>query len=823
MAVPINNVTRRVVYAASGTGPYNFTFEILAAGDIAVYRDDTLLTLTTNYTVTINTNGTGFVTLTATPTGATQIAIVGNRTIQRTTDFVTGGDFFANTLNDELDQQTIFSQQNAEGLQRALIAPQTDPTTIDMTLPRAADRANKTLAFDANGDPTLGISAADVANAVTYATNAANSATAAAASASSASSSASSASSSASTATTQASNASTSASNASTSATSASNSASSASTSATNASNSASAASTSATNAANSASAASTSASNAASAQSAAESARDATLAAYDSFDDRYLGTKTSDPTLDNDGNALVAGALYYRSTSPIGMKVYTGSQWVDAYADGNSFVAKAGDTMTGGLTVPSLTDSGNLTFTGTGNRITGDFSNATVANRVMFQTSTTNGNTVLNLIPNGTGTVCAFGMDSDPALTNSSTGSLNLVAGTDVRLAAGIRGTGTYLPMTFYTGGSERMQINTSGNVGIGLTSPATKLDVVGPSSVTSFASTSALGVRVRGASSTNDYSGIDFSTTNQASPTARIGAYFSGSGSYLQFGTSNSYGSGVTNTAMTIDYSGNVGIGTTSPESFGGGHKTLELSGSTTTEGGVFKTATSGSAGSGSSGTEMIMFTDSVGGKINVVSSHPAIFYTANTERARIDSSGNLLVGQTSQTASEKFGVTQSSATASTARFYASNTSYTNDIVQISCARSGATTEYNALTVFDNNATLKMLIRANGNLLNSNNSYGSLSDQRLKENIVDATPKLEKMNQVRIVNFNMIGDSQKQIGVVAQELEQIFPGIVEEDRDGMKGVKYSVFVPMLIKAMQEQQAMIEELKADIAALKGA
>jgi len=156
MGVPISNVTRRVVYAASGTGPYNFTFEILTATDIAVYRDNTLLTLTTNYTVTINANGTGFVTLTASPTGATQIAIVGNRSIQRTTDFVTGGDFFANTVNDELDQQTIFAQQNAEGLQRALQAPQTDPTSINMTLPGKASRAGKYLAFDVDGNPTPG-------------------------------------------------------------------------------------------------------------------------------------------------------------------------------------------------------------------------------------------------------------------------------------------------------------------------------------------------------------------------------------------------------------------------------------------------------------------------------------------------------------------------------------------------------------------------------------------------------------------------------------------------------------------------------------------
>ncbi len=164
MLVPISNVTRRAVYApsgAGGAGPYSFTFEILAAADIAVYKDDVLLTLTTHYTVTINANGTGSVTITSAglalaPVSPTQYAIVGNRTIQRTSDFVTGGDFFANTLNDELDQQTIFAQQNSEGLARSLQAPQTDPTSINMTLPRKADRAGKYLAFDANGNPEPG-------------------------------------------------------------------------------------------------------------------------------------------------------------------------------------------------------------------------------------------------------------------------------------------------------------------------------------------------------------------------------------------------------------------------------------------------------------------------------------------------------------------------------------------------------------------------------------------------------------------------------------------------------------------------------------------
>ena len=126
---------------------------------------------------------------------------------------------------------------------------------------------------------------------------------------------------------------------------------------------------------------------------------------------------------------------------------------------------------------------------------------------------------------------------------------------------------------------------------------------------------------------------------------------------------------------------------------------------------------------------------------------------------------------------------------------------------------------------------STERIKIFSNGNIQNSNNSYGQLSDETIKENIVDATPKLNEINQVRVVNFNYIGDTQKQIGVVAQELEQIFPGLVYEvgnteiDENGKevptgettKAVKYSVFVPMLIKSIQELKAEIDTLKSQI------
>jgi len=156
MAYPISDVTRRVVYTGSaGVGPYSFTFEVLANTDIQVYKNTTLLTLTTNYTVTINANGTGSVTLVVAATGADNITIVGDRAIQRATDFVTGGDLFANTLNDEFDSLVIFSQQIDEKADRGLKAPVTDPTSVNMVLPVQASRASKYLAFDSNGNPVV--------------------------------------------------------------------------------------------------------------------------------------------------------------------------------------------------------------------------------------------------------------------------------------------------------------------------------------------------------------------------------------------------------------------------------------------------------------------------------------------------------------------------------------------------------------------------------------------------------------------------------------------------------------------------------------------
>ena len=158
------------------------------------------------------------------------------------------------------------------------------------------------------------------------ATQAATSATASASSATASATSATASASSASTASTQATNASNSASASSTSETNAASSASAASTSASNAS-------TSETNAATSATTATTQASNAATSATAAQAAQTAAELAADNFEDTYLGAKSSDPTVDNDGDALTTGDLYFNTASNV-LKVYNGSSWQLAAVD---------------------------------------------------------------------------------------------------------------------------------------------------------------------------------------------------------------------------------------------------------------------------------------------------------------------------------------------------------------------------------------------------------------------------------------------------------------------------------------------------------
>jgi hypothetical protein len=206
--------------------------------------------------------------------------------------------------------------------------------------------------------------AASATAAATSATSAASSASAAASSATASATSASAAATSASSAATSATAAATSETNASTSASSAATSASSAATSATSSANSATASATSATASATSASAAATSASSAATSASSAATSATSAATSYDEFDDRYLGSKSSAPTLDNDGNALIVGAMYWNNVSNL-MFVWSGSVWVQITTTASysaptlgSTTINSGATVTNvnGLTINSTT-----------------------------------------------------------------------------------------------------------------------------------------------------------------------------------------------------------------------------------------------------------------------------------------------------------------------------------------------------------------------------------------------------------------------------------------------------------------------------------
>ena len=138
-------------------------------------------------------------------------------------------------------------------------------------------------------------------------------------------------------------------------------------------------------------------------------------------------------------------------------------------------------------VVVGNTSISGNLSFTTTGNRITGDFSNATLTNRVAILTSTVNGATMIPITPNGTGVnaEAEFLNNSDP--TNASKMQIG-VSNTEARINSGINGSGTYLPFTLYAGGFERARISTAGGFSVGTTSDPGAGAIYATGNITAF-----------------------------------------------------------------------------------------------------------------------------------------------------------------------------------------------------------------------------------------------------------------------------------------------------------------------------------------------
>jgi hypothetical protein len=270
---------------------------------------------------------------------------------------------------------------------------------------------------------------------------------------------------------------------------------------------------------------------------------------------------------------------------------------------------------------------------------------------------------------------------------------------------------------------------------------------------------------------------------------------------------------------TAITVDTSQNVGIGITSP--------TKKLDVYVAGADSIIRTQTASA-----SGLAQVEFRNTQAGcQIGMPANVNAMnFITGDNERMRITSGGNVLIGATSAYVSEKFNVTQS-ANEKASLLFNTNASFTNLVLNLRGSRNTSNSTWGFLQCSRDGVADVLYIQDSGNVQNVNNSYGAISDLKLKENIVDATPKLANLMQVKVRNYNLKSDpTHKQIGVIAQELEQVFPSMVDEtpdrDIDGndlgttTKAVKYSVFVPMLIKAMQEQQALVTAQAETINAL---
>lgn len=188
----------------------------------------------------------------------------------------------------------------------------------------------------------------------------------------------------------------------------------------------------------------------------------------------QVIGWKTVPTTAGGTGlTSYAAGDLVYYATGTALSKLAIGAT--------NTVLTSSGSApqWSSALSITGLTNSGNLTFTGTGNRITGDFTNATITNRTMFQTSTANSSTGIYALPSGSSTAASWQATNNSDPTNASKILIATNGATDVQLVSGINGTGTYLPLTFYNGGGEKMRLDTSGNLGIGTTSPIVPLDI--------------------------------------------------------------------------------------------------------------------------------------------------------------------------------------------------------------------------------------------------------------------------------------------------------------------------------------------------------
>jgi hypothetical protein len=358
---------------------------------------------------------------------------------------------------------------------------------------------------------------------------------------------------------------------------------------------------------------------------------------------------------------------------------------------------------------------------------------------------------------------------------------------------------------------------------VGIGTTSPSTKLHVYdgaggGASLLTQY---DVLAVEnddtcvIQIISPTNKGGEIQF--TDNSRSRGQIG--YSHTDDALNFNTAG-------NERARIDSSGRLLVGTSSDPT--GGDTNAKIAAISGGPGGIYLGRSDGSASSGSNLGQIVFrsfagsawesaasiqcFADAVSGSGDkpgrLVFSTCPDSGSSPVERMRIDNGGAVSIGTTGAPGSTVFGV---------AFGRGGNTGSLEQSRNV----NGST----AAAAFGGNAGVAYVM-GDGDLENTNNRYTGISDIKFKQNIEDASSQWDDIKSIQVRKYELIANpDRKHIGCVAQELEQVCPGLVieREDREGetYKSVAYSVLYMKAVKALQEAMERIEQLETEMAAVK--
>ena len=231
----------------------------------------------------------------------------------------------------------------------------------------------------------------------------------------------------------------------------------------------------------------------------------------------------------------------------------------------------------------------------------------------------------------------------------------------------------------------------------------------------------------------------------------------------------------------------------------------------------------------------TSGIFFSGGIGNFSNGiygVGTNNVAFNVNGSERMRINSDGNLRIGN-SATGSRRVQIESAGANYTIGLDNTSSSPYGLFIDYSTAAPNSNNHEY--LVGVDSSAT-RILIYSSGNIVNANNSYGAISDVKLKENIIDASSQWDDIKALTVRKYSMKSDeldAPNRLGVIAQELEAAgMGGLVNESQDKdkdlkelgttTKSVNYSILYMKAVKALQEAMTRIETLETKVAALEG-